>query len=594
MPTVPRYNSGQVEERALPNARVATDAPIEAFGGGASQDRLAQATQQSFKIAEKIFQEEKQKADDTMTQKAYTELGRRRQKLGEEAFTKKGEGAIGVVDEYVPLFDKDADDIEKNMLKSDSQRALFRRIREQEKRQFTEQLGRHSFVEKERFADETAVAGVQFEQDDAIQNYQEPGRIQQAIGRQMAFIDSRSQGKPKEFIENMKREAASKTHAGVIERMLSNGQDMQAAEYYKQIKPQMGGMYQSRIEKALEDGSLRGQSQRMSDQIISEYSDLGAAREAVRQIKDPKLRDAVDDRVRSEFSIRSQQETVARGKNFMEAYSILEQTKKANGVVHVEDIPQAQWSQMTPDQRDAARSLVKRLNSPEEIKHDDAVYLKYLGMSDGQLSRVTEADLLEKVRPYVKEQYYKEIAHKWAAVRDAQSRANNSKAMEVKSMYTDEEMVLNGLRGAKIGGINEADTMGEIYKSESKATMYRQFREQVDAAWMAEAYENGGKITPARKKQIVEELAYKTVFVSKRRFGLDYLAGDVQKPAGLVTDEERGSAYIPIDKIDPATQDEMRNYIKSLGKKVTVDKLQRMRAARLMGNRELYKAIGGE
>jgi hypothetical protein len=595
MPTVPRYNQPQLKDQALPGARVTTDAPKEAFGGGPSTEALGKAASGLAGQVVDYGQEVKKQADDLATTEAYEKTVRLKLDLFYNpqtgAYNRKGKDALGAHEEYQKQFETGADEIEKS-LANDDQRAMYKRIRSQQGLELDGSLQRHTFGEIQRFDEETTKASIATQREDAVLNFHVPGKVDQSVKTQREMIEANGyrQGKSRDVIDLEIKEAESQTHTAIINRMLANGQDMTAKSYYTKYKGALDAKDVTSVERALEDGTMRGESQRASDAIMREYSDLGAAREAVKQIKDPKLRDAVDDRVRSEFGFREKEATVFRGKNFMEVYSLLENTKKQKGVVHYEDIPINRLGAMTPDQRDAARALVKRLNAPGEHAHSDSVFLKYYGLPEQSLAGVSEAELVEKVRPNVNDSAWSKITTKWQAVRDAKDKPD--KAHEVKSMYTDEEMVLHGLRSTGTAGINQADTLGELYKSEEKSAAYNTFRDQVNQAWQAWAFDNGNKMPNAvEKKKIIDKLILEKVFVKKTRFGLDALASDTEKPLAALTDEERGSSYVPMEKIPPSSLAAIRKYAKDNNYTLDADKIQRAYAASLMGNDALIEQI---
>jgi hypothetical protein len=96
MPTVPRYEQ-RVGQAALPNARVSTNAPIEAFGGGQGLQQVAQAAQETLEIVRK----EREKADQLAVLEADTKAARLKTSLFFDpktgAMTRKGKDAFGAV-----------------------------------------------------------------------------------------------------------------------------------------------------------------------------------------------------------------------------------------------------------------------------------------------------------------------------------------------------------------------------------------------------------------------------------------------------------------------------------------------------------------
>jgi hypothetical protein len=258
VPKAPTYTP-QVQQAGIPSVRRSPSAPIEAFGGGTG-DALNQGLQPVLKTAGAIFEEEKKKADDVATQAAYSELVKRKNRLGFDpergAFAKRGKDAFGVIDEYNPLFDKEADDIEANMLRSSEQRAMFRRMRESEKREFSGQLQRHLFTETQRHEEETTATTVSTLLDDSVLNWAEPGRLEGNLGKMTAVIRAHAgrNGKGDEYTARAMAEATSKTHAAIIDRMIYQDLDAAAGAHFKKYEAQITtAAERAHVEKRLAD-----------------------------------------------------------------------------------------------------------------------------------------------------------------------------------------------------------------------------------------------------------------------------------------------------------------------------------------------------
>jgi len=69
MPTVPRIEGPQVQERGLGNVRLNVNAPIEAFGGGASYERAVRARREEARLDEATrLENRKARQEETVTQ----------------------------------------------------------------------------------------------------------------------------------------------------------------------------------------------------------------------------------------------------------------------------------------------------------------------------------------------------------------------------------------------------------------------------------------------------------------------------------------------------------------------------------------------
>jgi hypothetical protein len=123
-------------------------------------------------------------------------------------------------------------------------------------------------------------------------------------------------------------DAYSKTHKGVIERMLSNNQDVLANEYYygnpkkgiPGVKDQVSGSDVADVEKALKAGSVLGESQRQATSIMQAHgTDEKSALERARSISDPKIQEETVKEVKMRFAEQEASKRQADEYNFRAA-----------------------------------------------------------------------------------------------------------------------------------------------------------------------------------------------------------------------------------------------------------------------------------
>lgn len=553
-------------------------------GRGDATNRLLSAGQV---IAEKY----KKEADDLRTTEAYTEALKKKQELlydqNKGALNKLGKDSFQVLDTHTKEFDDYTQKISEG-LSNDTQKQIFKGMKDKLSMDFNEDLNRHTFKERKRYDDEQTKSAIDVTRNEALLSYDNPKKVVESMALQEAMIveHAKRNGMPEEWVKSSVAEAKSKTHSEIIKRMVNQGNDLSASSYFDKNKNSMTGEDVSRLEGVLEEGSARGKSQRITDHIIKNYSTLEAAREYVRGIDDPKLRDLVDDRVKMEFNMMDKQDKQYRESSFMDASNLLEQNKDINS------IPVEQWNTLTPSQRSALRTLEKQINGAEKPKHSDEVYLKYIGMPQNELANISEAEIIEKIRPNVGESYYKEIVHKWNKVKEAAAGGRGSKAdKEAKSIYGDMGLILNAAKAAKIVG--EDDTVGKLKGDQAKT--FRDFSERVDDAFTAYFHENGKNPSDEQKKKIINEMVMKKVFVKKSFLGVDAFKSDIEKPVFTLNQEEVAKIYKPLETIKNRTPiKEMINIARSRGiidqntndnqaERILKPRLERAYAIRLAG-----------
>lgn len=350
MPTVPRLSSPQVEQTALPNVRFQTDMPLEAFGGGAPTKALAGAVVDIGSEIAKQEERERRQANDVVVKDAYKQglTGGNALMYDPQngAFTKRGKDAFGVVDEYVPQYKKQLDDIEGGLANED-QKNQFRAIRSTLEANLQDSLQKHVFTESKKFSDETNLGGVKALTDDAVLNYQTPGRVQQNIEKQKAFLEGYAQdnGISGPAKENFFNTQISKTYTAVLERMLANGQDREAKAFFDENRSGFHADDIATVEKQLKIGSTRGESQRLADDITIKYKSMTDAVDEVRKISDPELRDATNARVKEFFSEQAAARARDQETMFQDAWNRVRQSGSMDAV------PPATLAKLSPQQQ---------------------------------------------------------------------------------------------------------------------------------------------------------------------------------------------------------------------------------------------------
>lgn len=353
MATVQSYNR-QVQETATPNARVNDQAPVEAFGGGQAAQQANQAIQGFTSEIHRAAEEEKKKADTTVVQEKWTEIVAIKNDLTYNgAMKRKGKDAANVAEEYGVEFDKQADALEASLTSQD-QKDMFKHIKSRERGEFVDKLQKHAFGEQEQFADETAQATVKTGKDEAVLNYMDQAKVEQSIGLVSATIMEQAHRKgwsPETTKLHLDAEVSS-TRAAIVARHLDNGDDLSAKKYFEVNKDQFTGQDVAHLEKALEEGSLRGESQRLSDSIANKHMSLMGAISEVKKIEDPKVRDATMDRVKAEFALKEQAKREWEENAFKNATNLVEKGG-------LESIPPSQWAGFSLSTRSALKNYAK-------------------------------------------------------------------------------------------------------------------------------------------------------------------------------------------------------------------------------------------
>lgn len=489
MPQVPgpATEQGLTRVQGSPGARVSTQAPAEAFGGGETAQR---AINQFGGQVMQMAREEKQKADDVATMDAYAKTVQLRNRLMYDpksgAMTRKGKDAFGVGEDYGQQFAQGADEIEST-LTNDDQRAMYQKIRQRESMDLDQNLTKHTFQQAQTYEQETMDASIAATREDAVLNYQDPGKIQSSLAMQKSLIMAQADrgGLSPEAAMMRLKDAESKTHEAVVQRMLANGQDMAASEYYKGIKGSMTAEDTIQLEKALEEGTLRGESQRQAMAITSRHGGLQGALSEVDKIQDPKIQDATRDRVKQRFAEREQAKNYAQEQAFHRSYEIAEKTRRK------EDIPPGMWASMSPAQKNSIDAYLAKDNIATEW--GEYYGLKTMAASPALREKFLKTDLME-YRHKLGDTEFKELVN-------AQTDARKGKMDTLDGFQTDQQIVNGALAAA---GIDPTPKHGS-----KDANRVAEFRRRVDQEVKKIQQETGKKISNDEMDGVVNNLMMK-------------------------------------------------------------------------------------
>ncbi|MDB4871975.1 MAG: hypothetical protein JWL97_2979 [Gemmatimonadales bacterium] len=333
MPTVPRSTLPGVAPEATPGVRLPTQVNPDAVGTSSGID-----TRGAQRAAQDIYERATEHANQVALLDADSNLSALETKVLYDphtgALNMRGKNAAGAPEAVQEQWTKGVSDIEGS-LSSDVQRMAFRRAVDQRAATLNETVARHVDTETKVYDDQTTQSYVNNERTAALANYQDPKRIQLAVDRQRAAIGlyATRNGLSDERKQELLTDVGSKTQVGVIGRMLANKLDLDARSYYETVKDQISGEDAPQLEKALHEGSVRGESQRQADAITAKAGvTLSDARAEWLKIKDPEVRDATEDRVRKFFSEEAENQRLVREQSMTLAGNILDRTHDVHNI----------------------------------------------------------------------------------------------------------------------------------------------------------------------------------------------------------------------------------------------------------------------
>lgn len=517
MPVVgsaPRYNQPQVQEAALPGVRVDTNAPIEAFGGGRANQALGAVSDLSNKVA-KIALEERDKADDVSLAEQATKLKQWKiDRLYNEqsgALVQKGQNAFGLPETVGDEYNKFTEELMASA-PNDRVRSKLTRFAQNEGLDINEKLQVHVGRERMQYDKDVTEGLVKTAQDDALVNFNDPARVEENLGLMRGAIlkSAERNGIPGVEVDRMMTEQTGKVHSAIIERHLNSGDDRVAKAYFDKYGDQLTGSQKMSVEKALEAGMLRGESQRSSDAILKKYGEnMGGALEEARKIEDPKLRDETLGQLKQNYADIKAAKSYQVENMHRNAANILDKTPD------VSKIPASQWAQFSLSERASLKAYAKQ-RAEGDLNTNWGEYYNLKTMAAQPETRATflKTNLFENYRTKMADPEFKELVNMQSELRKGDGKSQR----ELDGFLSTKEIVDGALRKADIDP-SPKEGSGDAEKVFS-------FKNQVNTQLKEIEARTGKKPTSDEELKIVNGLLTEAV-LKKRIFFLPNKKGKI-------------------------------------------------------------------
>lgn len=559
MPKVPVYEGNQVQSQAAPSVGITAQTSVENFGGGAA-NALTALERPAARFVD-AYNENKRKADQLAVYEASAKLSEVENSLLYDpqngALNKRGKDSFSlpaaVQDSYVKM----SNDV-SNSLTNDEQKAAFRRIQMERGVQVDRSVQKHVSGEILRYDNDVTTNFIKNEQDAAIKSYKDPVRVMMSIENQKQAIKdfgSRN-GLSTEEIAQKESQLVSSTHKEIINRMLTNDEDMSAQEYYQVIKEEVKGTDLADVEKAIEAGSLRGNSQRFVDGLLKEGLSETQALGRARTIKDPKLRDATVERTRNEFNIKEAAERQELEDKHVNALNVIDK----RGVKVVADLQKLPgWNDMTVGQRNSLESYMESKILGKDTTTDPQTYynLKTMASVPATKDAFVKMNLMEK-RTSLSASDFKQMV-------DLQSQLRQGKG--------EAEKVLNGWRSDDQVVKDVAESAGINPKNKN----FNEFSYRVEQAQIAEQERLGRKLNNIELADLTKRLTMP--IVTKERW---YWSDDEKKIFEATDEELQNIKYKDV----PSTEKvKIENSLRKMNRPVSEEAVRSLYVNKLLKDR---------
>lgn len=541
---VPRLNGQQVQDRGLSNARVVTEAPLEAFGGGQSFERINRAVQGVVAQADRLAEQEFDRLNRARVVEARTAMNTwERENFDAVLRNRLGKDAAGAKDEVVSTWNKFLEEQEKG-LQNDAQRRAFKEMAGQRWHALQARLDDHIAKQSDIY-DESVYRG-------AIESAKERGSsdprnapleaefIRRAVKDRMERL-----GLPAD--EEIKKHESDLYTRG-IEALMARHEDLAAEKYFEAVKDRIDPDIQTKIVSALEEGSLRRKGQSEADRILGKAANLTQAMSMTKEL-DGKLRDEVERRVKDGFSLRNAEKREREERLFMLATNIVEKNKSFDA------IPATVVANLPLSARNGLRNYADALRTGKMIETDLATYYELTTMASEPL---TKADFLEaNLLQYIDRLSSTDFKH-FAELQAGLRKGDPEKELELDGIRSRLQVVNDSLRAAGID-----PTPKDNDKKASDAANLA--RSRIETAVNLEARRLGRKLSNEEIAAIAEDYVAQGITAKGRApFGW----GDTKKRRFEIAADEP-FAIVDVDRVPKARRLDIEARLRANGLPVT-------------------------
>lgn len=439
-----------------------------------------------------MVEEHQQGVDNMALLDADNQLSALSTTLQQQTLSRQGKDAIGAGSDVQDQWHKAASDIESGL--NNRIKDQFRARADHHFSVLNETVQNHARTETQKYDAQTTDSFLQNRLNDAVNHYTDPLLVGQSLAESKDVVDHFAQrnGWSAEQVKDKKTDVVSKIHTGVIDRMLTDGNDLTAQSYYTAHKAELNANDSLQVGKALEVGSTRGESQRQRDKILSTTTNLTDAITAARLIENPGVQEATERLIRQDYIVKAAELRDQREQAMAGATNIVERTHSFNS------IPPSVVAAMTVDERKSLRSYADELQGKGAagIKTDLSTFYNLETMATTPETRDKFLQLdLNSYKSKLSPSDFEEMAKLQGSIRKGDAAAES----KLQWTQTKHQIVGNVMNQALIG----ITKRGKLKDAQSRAS----FRAQVDNEVERIQSASNKPVTPEQVKQIANELA---------------------------------------------------------------------------------------
>lgn len=299
MVEVPKIGNQRPSRR--PTAMVPTSgaAPDGAFGEGGVE--VAAGIGRAGEALQKQADVQLDRANKLWFLQAESSIAAKQLDIESRAKQRKGRDAFGLHEETEKEFDEYISTVKTH---NKSQRLGLEQIKLSRKTSMNRTVTGHVNNEYEQVETQESESYRSNLSNSASSHYEDPTRFgEDKLKFDAAVADeAERQGLASESKKAFTLANTTAFHVATLKRMLANEDHHMATQYFKQYGDEISEAAKERLQPAMKESSLRGDSQSATDQIMIEFGTWRERFAEAKKIADPEIRDATRTRLRQEMA----------------------------------------------------------------------------------------------------------------------------------------------------------------------------------------------------------------------------------------------------------------------------------------------------
>lgn len=558
MPKVPRAEETRLQETLTPAPPAAPVPGLEAFGGGEPAAAVARQVQSNLQQATKIAVDERVRIQRARHRDLDDQLVRKSTEFKTRLASVKG---LQAQDEYDAI-QKDYEDFHREITKGVSDPRLLEATRNsflKRSQDLDSYSQRYVLVERRSYEKDKFEAHQESLHESALARHRSADgsidfeAIQDTIEqRTMSIFDrANEEGWSAEEVRVRAGKMQSTTHRDVLKLMTAQQDDVGANEYFKDFKGEMNGEDVAAIQPTLTESSVRGESQRQADRIMTIPGISDEQRVAEARKLEGDLRDRTVKRVKARIAEGEAFQAQRDEATYEEARRWMDQ----NPGLDPEDEYDSDALLSLPSN---LRDRVKRAFAVPKINDKDA-WLEW-GELTSDVNEIGQMSRSEFENWWVRfDGRHREIARNdWISARKAIA---SGKPAEWKStFFSDKDMVRKLVGQANLGGIKRTDTVTDIRRSTRKTKAYDEWLDRADLALRQDTAKTGKVPDEARKRKILRDLILDEMVVE-----IEVSGWNPETAIKDLTAEEVKNVLLDFERLRPPDVDRIQKSALSVG-----------------------------